>query len=179
MSLRDSVENPHLCLMVLVEDQGFASREVIGENRLATPECGVRTDVNEIADFNAHVVTGSAATRIVFYAVWTRGATLQKDKSASRRSNNVGNDMEGRESSRLHHAVVGEREREREKRFLLDSGTDLHACKHGSMKEGTVYNSARSVSVVSISGVIEKSLGEMVLKLSTQYHKTQHKFQVI
>jgi hypothetical protein len=71
---------------------------------------------------------------------------------------------------------VGERNK---LRFLIDSGADLCLCKHGSLKEGTVYNSARSVNVKGISNAIEKTLGEVMLKLSTETHETDHKFQIV
>jgi hypothetical protein len=64
-------------------------------------------------------------------------------------------------------------------RFLIDSGADLCLCKHGSLKEGTVYDSAKSVNVKGISSTIEKTLGEVMLKLSTESHETDHKFQIV
>jgi hypothetical protein len=64
-------------------------------------------------------------------------------------------------------------------RFLLVSGANLCLCKHGSIREGTVYNSAKSVKVKGISNVIENTLGEIELELSTGDHETEHKFQVV
>jgi hypothetical protein len=68
---------------------------------------------------------------------------------------------------------------EREKMgFLLDYGADLCLCKHGSTREGSVYNSARSFNVKVISNVVEKT-GEIALKLSTDDHEAEHKFQLV
>jgi hypothetical protein len=71
---------------------------------------------------------------------------------------------------------VGERNK---LRFLIDSGADLCLCKHGGLEEGTVYNSAISVNVKGISNAIEMTLGEVMLKLSTETHETDHKFQIV
>jgi hypothetical protein len=43
---------------------GFANREVNRENRPTQPVRGVRVAANRIASFNAHVMKGSAATRV-------------------------------------------------------------------------------------------------------------------
>jgi hypothetical protein len=58
---------------------GFANRVVTRENRPTHPGRGVKVDANRIVSFNAHVVTGSVATRIkcfFIFRVWERGARM-------------------------------------------------------------------------------------------------------
>jgi hypothetical protein len=82
---------------------GFANREVNRENRPTHPGRGVRVDANRIANFNAHVMTGSAATRVKCFSCSEYGHVARdckkRDKSAWRRRGNLGNEMAGRESS--------------------------------------------------------------------------------
>jgi hypothetical protein len=67
----------------------------------------------------------------------------------------------------------------RKMKFLLDTGSDLCLCKHSSLREGTIYSPTKSVKVKGISNVIERTLGEIVLKLSTHNHETEHPFQIV
>jgi hypothetical protein len=116
------------------------------------------------------------------------GIKKERNMSAWQQRNNLGNDTLDQRTAHLDpsSSVVCTRAAdslldtvtlfigvgERKMRFVLDSGADLCLCKHGSIKEGIVYNSARSVNVNGVSNVIENMLGERVLKLSIEDYET-------
>jgi hypothetical protein len=63
---------------------GFANQEVNRENRPTHPGRGVRFDANGIAGFNAHVVTGSVATKIKCFSCSEFGHVARDCRKISR-----------------------------------------------------------------------------------------------
>jgi hypothetical protein len=64
-------------------------------------------------------------------------------------------------------------------RFLIDTGAQLSLCKYASIKEGSVYDPRRVVSVRGISSCTENTLGEIEMVLSTEHYETTHTFHIV
>jgi hypothetical protein len=64
-------------------------------------------------------------------------------------------------------------------KFLIDTGAELCLCKYSSIKEGIAYNSKKTLNVKGISDSIEKTLGELKIRLCTAGHETEHPFQIV
>jgi hypothetical protein len=63
-------------------------------------------------------------------------------------------------------------------KFLIDTGSQLSLCKYASIKEGSVYDSKRVVSVRGISSCTEKTLGGIEMGLSTENYERTHIFHI-
>jgi hypothetical protein len=64
-------------------------------------------------------------------------------------------------------------------RFLIDTGAELSLCKYSSIKEGISYNPTKTVNVKGISDSIEKTLGELKIRLCAAGHEREHPFQIV
>jgi hypothetical protein len=64
-------------------------------------------------------------------------------------------------------------------KFLIDTGAELCLCKYSSVKEGISYNSKKSLNVKGISDSVEKTLGELNIRLCVAGHEIEHPFQIV
>jgi hypothetical protein len=64
-------------------------------------------------------------------------------------------------------------------KFLIDTGAQLCLCKYASIKEGIPYNSRKTLNVNGISDSVEKTLGELSIRLCVAGHEIEHPFQIV
>ena len=64
-------------------------------------------------------------------------------------------------------------------KLLIDTGAELCLCKYSSIKEGILYNSSKILNVKGISVSVERTLGELNIRLCVAGHEIEHPFQIV